>query len=214
MIDHTLLAVEGSEAAVEQLCREAEAEGFASVCIHPYWLELMQPRFPRVKFCTVIGFPLGMQSRDVKFYEAQKAVEAGALELDIVINHALVMGQKWQELSDELKTYRRLFPEIGLKLIIESCRLKEDEIIKLCEISRLAGFDWIKTSTGFAASGATTKDVAVMKAHAGQRMAVKASGGIRNLKSAQEMIAAGAGRIGTSAGMTILAEFEALSRGE
>lgn len=209
MIDHTLLNVEGSEAAIEQLCRDAERENFASVCIHPYWLERMAPRFPRVRFCTVIGFPLGMHTAEVKMHEAQRAVQAGAVELDIVLNHALVLAKDWAIIADELKSFRHIFPEIGLKLIIETCRLQEDEISKVTELAAAAGFDWIKTSTGFAAGGASAKDVALMKARAGAKMQVKASGGIRNLKAAEEMITAGARRIGTSAGLTILAEFDA-----
>jgi deoxyribose-phosphate aldolase len=212
MIDHTLLNVEASRAEIEQLCRDAEAENFASVCIHPYWLEEMVPRFPRVKFCTVIAFPLGMQTSEVKMHEAQKAVQAGAVELDIVINHALVAAKNWSAIREELQSFRHIFPEIGLKLIIETCRLNEQEIIQLSELTAQAGFDWIKTSTGFAASGANVKDVALMKAHSGTQMQVKASGGIRNLASTEAMLEAGARRIGTSAGLTILKEFDARAK--
>ncbi|RYZ58861.1 MAG: deoxyribose-phosphate aldolase [Proteobacteria bacterium] len=207
MIDHTLLHVEAGEKEIEQLCRDAQRENFASVCIHPYWLEVMAPRFPHVRFCTVIGFPLGMQT--VKLHEAQHAVQAGAVELDIVVNHAFIVAKNWKAISEELESFRHIFPEIGLKFIIETCRLQDEETVKLTELASHAGFDWIKTSTGFAASGARVEDVALMKAHAGSRMQVKASGGIRNLKAAEEMIVAGARRIGTSAGLQILAEFDA-----
>ncbi len=206
MIDHTALAVETSRADILRLCEDVRREGFASACLHPFWLKEMAPLFPDIRLCTVIGFPLGLTT--TKLYEAQKAAEQGAVELDIVINHAWVMEEDWQSIREELNSFRHIFPELGLKLIIETCRLTDAQIITLTRLTRDAGFDWIKTSTGFAAAGATVESVRLMKQHAGEKMEVKASGGIKSLATALAMIEAGATRIGTSSGLLILNEWE------
>ena len=206
MIDHTALAVETPRLDILRLCEEVRSEGFASACIHPYWLKEMAPRFSDIRLCTVIGFPLGMQT--IKLYEAQKAAEDGAVELDIVLNHAWVMDGQWASIAEELSSFRHVFPEITLKLIIETCRLSPEQIIKLTALASEASFDWIKTSTGFAASGATVEAVRLMKKHCKDGMQVKASGGIRSLESTLAMIEAGATRIGSSSGLAILKEFE------
>ena len=206
MIDHTVLGVETPRQDIVRLCGEVQREGFASACIHPFWVKEMAPQFPDIRLCTVIGFPLGMST--IKLYEAQKAAESGAVELDIVVNHAWVMDENWKSIAEELSSFRHVFPEVTLKLILETCRLTDEQIIKLSSLASSASFDWIKTSTGFAASGATFEVVRLMKSQCKGGMQVKASGGIRNLESTLAMIEAGASRIGTSSGLAILKEFE------
>jgi deoxyribose-phosphate aldolase len=206
-IDHTLLAPTADEEQVVEICQETKRLGFASACLHPFWIAPMASRFPDTRLCTVIAFPLGLQTTGL--YEAERAVLAGALELDIVVNPALVSRADWLLIEEDLLRYRRIFAEITLKLIIESCQRSDEEIIRLTELCSDTGFDFIKTSTGFAREGASLHAVALMKTHARAGLRIKASGGIKTLDQALAMIKAGAARVGTSSGASILAEWDA-----
>lgn len=206
-IDHTVLNPEAGRTQIVRLCEETLEHRFASACLHPHWVKEMARRFPALKLCTVINFPLGLSLDPL--HEAERAVLAGASELDIVVNPALVMEGEWEAIEEELASFRRIFAEITLKLIIESCQRTDAEIIQLTELCSGVGFDFIKTSTGFAREGASLHAVELMAKHAQGDLKVKASGGIKSLAQAEAMLKAGASRIGTSSGIEILREFEA-----
>lgn len=209
-IDHTFLKPAGEKDAVRKLCREAKKAGFASVCVNPCEVELCARllRGSEVKVCTVIGFPLGANTTEVKVFEALEALRAGATELDFVVNQRLLKYEpktcekELHVLADACKSVRK---GVILKLILECCNLTRAEIVRGCKLAKKAGFDFVKTSTGFAAGGATVEDVALMRKTVGPKMGVKAAGGIRDRETALKMIAAGATRIGTSAGLKLLA---------
>lgn len=205
-IDHTLLRPEASRAEIVKVCEETLEFGFASACLHPFWVKPMAERFPSLNICTVINFPLGLHT--VVLQEAERAVIEGARELDIVVNPVHVMESNWDAIEEDLKSYRKIFQEIKLKLIVESSNRSDDEIIKLTEICSFTGFDFIKTSTGFAKEGASVRAVSLMAKHAKDGLYVKASGGIRTLADAWSMINAGAVRIGTSNGVALYQEYE------
>jgi deoxyribose-phosphate aldolase len=209
-IDHTLLKPEATRDEILKLCEEGARYGFASVCINPIWVReaACALRGSGVKVCTVIGFPLGANAPDTKAYEARRALFDGASELDMVINigalksgdHALVL----RDIAGVVEVAR----EAGslVKVIIETALLTEEEKIKACELAKDAGADFVKTSTGFSKGGATAADIALMRRTVGGQMGVKASGGVKDLKQAQEMIRAGATRIGASVGVKIVQE--------
>ena len=205
-IDHTFLKPAGEKDAVRTLCREAKAAGFASVCVNPAEVALAAKllKGSGVKVCTVIGFPLGANTTEVKLFEALEALRAGATELDFVVNQRLLKyepkacGKELRVLADACKSDRK---GIVLKLILECCNLTKAEIVRGCKLAKKAGFDFVKTSTGFAAGGATVEDVKLMRKTVGPKMGVKAAGGIRDRETALTMIKAGATRIGTSAAL-------------
>ena len=209
-IDHTFLKPAGEKDAVRKLCREAKKAGFASVCVNPCEVALCAKllRGSGVKVCTVIGFPLGANTTEVKLFEALEALRAGAIELDFVINQRLLKFEpkacekELRVLADACKSDRK---GVVLKLILECCNLTKAEIVRGCKLAKKAGFDFVKTSTGFAAGGATVEDVKLMRKVVGPKMGVKAAGGIRDCETARKMIKAGATRIGTSAGLKVLA---------
>jgi len=221
-IDHTFLKAEGEPDAVRRLCREAKRFGFASVCVNPSDVKLAARllKGSGVAVCSVVGFPLGRSVASVKFCEAAGALCDGATELDFVINIGLLKaaarGGKaaLEELRRELDLCVSVkgaeFTEmIGisapvLKLIIECCYLTDDEKVFACRMAKEAGFDFVKTSTGFGAGGATVHDVKLMRRAVGKKMGVKAAGGIRTREDALAMIAAGATRLGCSAGVAIV----------
>ena len=208
-IDHTFLKPAGEKDAVRKLCREAKAAKFASVCVNPcevaLAVKLLKGR--AVNVCTVIGFPLGANTTEVKLFEALEALRAGATELDFVVNQRLlkygpkVCEKELRILADACKSNRK---GVVLKLILECCNLTKAEIVRGCKLAKKAGFDFVKTSTGFAAGGATVEDVRLMRKTVGPKMGVKAAGGIRDRETALKMIKAGATRIGTSAGLKLL----------
>ena len=208
-IDHTFLKPAGEKDAVRKLCREAKTAGFASVCVNP--CEVAQCakllKGSGVKVCTVIGFPLGANTTEVKLFEALEALRAGATELDFVINQRLLKYEpkacekELRVLADASKSDRK---GVVLKLILECCNLTKAEIVRGCRLAKKAGFDFVKTSTGFAAGGATVEDVKLMRKTVGPKMGVKAAGGIRDRETALAMIKAGASRIGTSAGLRLV----------
>lgn len=207
LIDHTLLKPEATEARVVQLCREAVEYGFASVCINPYYVPLATDltRGSRVAVCTVAGFPLGASMPETKAFEAQRAILDGATEIDMVLNVGALKSARYDWVRHDVEAVAEPCREGGalLKVILETALLTDEEKIIACEICRDAGAHFVKTSTGFGPGGATTDDVALMRRVVGAGMGVKASGGIGDRARAAELIAAGATRIGASAGVRI-----------
>jgi deoxyribose-phosphate aldolase len=209
-IDHTLLKPEARLDQIQQLCDEAREYGFAAVCVNPVWINEVARRLrgSSVRPCSVVGFPLGATVSDVKAYEARRAIFDGALEIDMVINiGALKSG------LDELveRDIRQVVEachqsEAICKVIIETALLDEAEKVKACVLAKEAQADFVKTSTGFSKSGATIEDVALMRRVVGPQIGVKAAGGIRSFQDAQQMIQAGATRIGASVGVKIVQE--------
>lgn len=212
MIDHTLLKPDATLPAVQKLCAEARDYGFASVCVNPAFVKAATQELhgSPVKVCTVIGFPLGANTTETKMYEAISAIDAGAREIDMVLNIGALVGGNYQAVEDEIFALsyvahkREDKPQAILKVIIETALLNEEQKIAACNAVTRAGADFIKTSTGFAASGATVADIELMKKHVGANVRIKASGGIRDLAFAQALIQAGANRLGASAGVAIV----------
>ena len=207
-IDHTYLKPAGARNEIEKLCREARKYAFVSVCVNPAEVAFCarQLRTCDVKVCTVIDFPLGASTLRARCFEALDAIQAGADELDLVINQRLLKHSPATceaELLQWVRTCRTLRSDVVLKLILECCNLTKREIVLGCEIAKRVGFDFVKTSTGLGAGGATIADVKLMRRTVGDEMGVKAAGGIRDRETAQAMIAAGANRIGTSSGVKI-----------
>lgn len=206
-IDHTILKAEASEEDIKKLCKEAKEHGFASVCVNPYYVSLAAKELidSDVKVCTVVGFPLGATTREVKAFETNQAIERGAQEIDMVINIGALKSKKYDEVKADIEAIVNAANRRALvKVIIESCLLTEEEKIQICTIAKNAGADFVKTSTGFSTAGATVSDVSLMRETVGKEMGVKASGGIRDYKSAKAMIEAGANRLGMSAGIAVV----------
>ena len=197
--DHTLLRVDATAAEIRALCDQGMRYGCASVCIPPCHVAGAKKYVgDRLRICTVIGFPNGYNTPAVKCFEAETAVKEGAEEIDMVINLGWVKDQKWDALLEEIKAVKAACQGKLLKVIIETCLLTEEEKIKMCEIVSQSGADFIKTSTGFGGGGATREDVALMKAHVAPHVQIKAAGGIASLPDAEDFIALGASRLGTS----------------
>ncbi len=208
-IDSTLLKPEATEAEIAKLCKDAREHGFASVCVNPYWVETVSKALAEsdVATCSVIGFPLGSTGWEVKVVEAAYALQRGARELDMVMNiGALKSGQLELVERDIAAVVSVADGRALVKVILECCLLSEAEKVEAARIAVAAGADFVKTSTGFAAGGATLEDVRLLKETVAARARVKASGGIRDLWTALGMIEAGADRIGTSAGVAIVTE--------
>jgi deoxyribose-phosphate aldolase len=210
MIDHTLLKPDATRREIEALCREAAEYRFASVCINPTWVALCARLLQStgVKVCSVVGFPLGATTSDAKHYETRRAIFDGAREIDMVINiGALKSGElRVVERDIEAVTAPCREAEALSKVIIEAALLTDDEKITACTLAKAAGADYVKTSTGFGPGGATAADVALMRRAVGEEMGVKAAGGVRDLESLKAMVAAGATRVGASAGVRIVQE--------
>ncbi|WP_424405229.1 deoxyribose-phosphate aldolase [Pasteurella sp. PK-2025] len=204
-IDHTALTAEKNEKDILQLCDEAVENQFWSVCINSGYIPLAKERLKgtNVKICTVVGFPLGANLTVVKAFEAKEAIQAGADEIDMVINVGWIKSGKWNAVKADIADVLVACGEKPLKVILETCLLTKDEIVKACEICRELHVAFVKTSTGFSKGGATVDDVALMKQTVGE-IGVKASGGIRDTETAVAMINAGATRIGASAGIAII----------
>ncbi|PEL12896.1 deoxyribose-phosphate aldolase [Bacillus sp. AFS017336] len=212
LVDHTLLRADAKKEEITTLAKEAKEFSFASICINPTWVsyasELLKDS--SVKVCTVIGFPLGANTPEVKAFETKNAIENGAGEVDMVINISAL-----KEKNDELveRDVRAVVEAANgkalVKVIIETCLLTDEEKVRACELSVKAGADFVKTSTGFSTGGATVEDVALMRKTVGANVGVKASGGVRNLKDVENVVAAGANRIGTSSGVKIVQGEEA-----
>jgi deoxyribose-phosphate aldolase len=209
-IDHTLLKPVATAEQIRQLCAEARQHGFASVCVHPSWVALCAELLENspVKVCTVLGFPLGETLPEVKLFEAQRCMALGATELDMVINLGALKSGQLDLVKDDIAGVVEIAHPHGalVKVIIETGYLTEDEKITACQLAKASGADYVKTSTGFGPGGATVEDIALMRSVVGSQMGVKASGGIKTASEAKAMIAAGATRIGSSAGVKIVGE--------
>lgn len=207
-IDHTLLRPDATESEILQLCNEAKQFEFASVCVNPCWVEFCfnQLKETNVKVCTVIGFPLGANHTNTKIQEAETAISDGAEEIDMVINIGQLKSKNYNYVFNEIEKISHIAKGslTTTKVILETCLLTDEEKIIASLISREAGADFVKTSTGFYKSGATVYDVALMNYSIEEKIKVKASGGVRSREDALKMIAAGASRIGTSSGAKIL----------
>jgi deoxyribose-phosphate aldolase len=210
MIDHTLLKPDATQDQVAQLCYEAKKHSFASVCVNPSYVKLCADllKDTDVLVCTVIGFPLGATSTESKAFEAQKALRDGATEVDMVINVGGLKSRDYELVERDIAAVARAVHAGGaiLKVIIEAALLTDEEKVAACQLAKVAGADFVKTSTGFGPGGATAEDVALMRRVVGIGMGVKASGGIRSYADAKKMIAAGASRIGASASVKIAQE--------
>ncbi|OOF61137.1 deoxyribose-phosphate aldolase [Rodentibacter pneumotropicus] len=204
-IDHTALTAEKNEQDILTLCDEAIKYGFYSVCINSGYIPLAKEKLAGsdVKICTVVGFPLGANLTSMKAFETQEAIKAGANEIDMVINVGWIKSNKWQAVKDDIQAVLNACNGVPLKVILETCLLTKDEIIKACEICKEIGVAFVKTSTGFSKGGALVEDVALMKKIVGN-IGVKASGGVRDTETALAMIKAGATRIGASASISII----------
>ncbi len=215
LIDHTLLKPDATTDQVVNLCLEAKKYGFASVCINPCFVKTAADILTgtNVKVCTVVGFPLGATTKEVKAFEAKQAVENGASEIDMVINVSFLKSGKYSDVLEDIKAVREAVKGVVLKVIIETCYLTESEKIKACELSKEAGADYVKTSTGFGKGGATAEDILLMRKVVGRDMGVKASGGIRDFEKALEMVKAGATRIGASASVKIVKKEKSEGKG-
>ena len=206
-IDHTLLKPESTEEEIATLCAEAKEYKFKTVCINPYWVKTAQAILERsdVGITTVIGFPLGASTTKIKVAETKDAIASGATEIDMVIN----IGELKSNNNDAVKSDIASVVEAAnskaiVKVIIETGLLTNDEKVRACELSKLAGANFVKTSTGFGPGGATEEDVKLMRKTVGETIGVKASGGVRNLATAKALIKAGATRLGASAGIAIV----------
>ena len=210
MIDHTLLKPDASRADIEKLCREAAEFHFATVCVNPAWVALAATllRGSGVGVCSVVGFPLGATTADVKHYETRRAIFDGATEIDMVINIGALKSSDLRTVERDIAAVTMPCREAGVisKVIIEAALLTDDEKVSACALSKAAGADFVKTSTGFASGGATAADVALMRRVVGADMGVKAAGGVRDLEGLKAMVAAGATRVGASAGVKIVQE--------
>ncbi|WP_108830802.1 deoxyribose-phosphate aldolase [Aedoeadaptatus coli] len=207
-IDHTILNPDATKDEVIKVIDEAKAYDFASVCLEPCWVSLAAERLADsdVKVCTVIGFPLGANTKTVKAFEAKEAVENGADEVDMVLNIGALKSGEYDLVLEDMKAVREAAKDAVVKVILETCLLTDEEKKKACALAKEAGMDFVKTSTGFSAAGATTEDVKLMREAVGDSMGVKASGGIRDRETAEAMIAAGASRIGASKSIAIVGE--------
>lgn len=210
MIDHTLLAPNASSEDIRRLCREAAENDFASVCIQPCYVPLAAEclKGSRAKVCTVIGFPLGVNCTEIKAAEAAKAVADGADEVDMVLNRSLVADGRWAEVQKDIEAVVAAAKGRLVKVILEATELQPDVLAEAAKTAVAAGADFVKTSTGFVGGGARVEDIRIMKEAVGDRAQIKASGGIHSYDEAMAMIAAGATRIGASAGLAIIAGAE------
>ncbi len=214
MIDHTLLKPDATRDEIEKLCREAAEFKFATVCVNPTWVSLAASRLrgSGVGICAVVGFPLGATTADVKNFETRRAIFDGATEIDMVINVGALKSSDLRTVERDIEAVTDPCRQSGVisKVIIEAALLNDEEKITACTLSKAAGADFVKTSTGFGPGGATAADVALMRRVVGAEMGVKAAGGVRDLEGLKAMVAAGASRVGASAGVKIVQE----SRGQ
>jgi deoxyribose-phosphate aldolase len=210
MIDHTLLKPDATRQDIEKLCREAAEFHFATVCVNPVWVAIAAAllRGSGVGVCSVVGFPLGAATADVKHFETRRAIFDGASEIDMVINIGALKSGDLRTVERDIDAVVDPCRQCGVtsKVIIEAALLTDDEKVTACTLSKAAGADFVKTSTGFASGGATVADVALMRRVVGADMGVKAAGGVRDLEGLKAMVAAGATRVGASAGVKIVQE--------
>lgn len=205
-IDHTNLKVISTLKDIEKLCDEATKYHFASVCVSPYYVKLAKNllKDSTVSVCTVIGFPNGYNTKETKVFEAINAIENGADEIDMVINIEALKNKDFDYIKEEIEEIRDAIDGHILKVIIETCYLDEEEIIKMTEICNETFVNFIKTSTGFGSRGASLRDLEIINEHKNEILEIKASGGIKTLEDAEAMINMGATRLGTSSGVEIM----------
>jgi len=211
MIDHTLIKPTASKDEVIKLCREAEKHGFGCVVVNPTYVSLARHMLEAtdVKVCSTVGFPIGAGLPEVKAYEAKKVVELGAEEIDMVMNTSALKSKDYEAVKKDIQAVvkvKRENPNLIVKVIIETGLLTDEEKVTACKLAKEAGADFVKTSTGLIGGEATVKDIKLMRKAVGEKMGVKAAGGVRTLKQAFAMIGAGANRIGTSTGVAIISE--------
>ncbi|MDQ3068634.1 MAG: deoxyribose-phosphate aldolase [Acidobacteriota bacterium] len=208
LIDHTLLKPDATRKEIEQLCREAAEHRFATVCVNPTWVATCAKLLAgtSVGVCTVVGFPLGATASDVKHFETRRVIFDGAREVDMVINVGALKSGDLRTVERDIEAVTQPCRDAGVisKVIIEAALLTDEEKITACSLSKAAGADFVKTSTGFASGGATAADVALMRRVVGDDMGVKAAGGVRDLDGLRAMVEAGASRVGASAGVKIV----------
>lgn len=207
-IDHTILKATATEDDIKQLCKEAVEYNFFSVCVNSGYVALAKKNLKgsTVKVCTVVGFPLGAMSTEAKVFEAKKALEDGAEEVDMVINIGELKSKNFKKVEDEIAAIKQAIGDKVLKVIIETCYLTPEEIVEASELAVKAHADFVKTSTGFGNDGASLVDIELMKKSVNGKAKIKASGGIKNLDTALTYIEAGVERIGTSSGVSIVKE--------
>ena len=207
-IDHTVLSQDADEKKIDKLIAEAKEHDFASVCVNSCWTKKCAEALKDsdVNVCVVVGFPLGAMDTKSKAFETKTAIENGADEIDMVINVGWLKSGRYSDVENDIREVKKACGDKHLKVIIEWGLLTDEEKVKACELSERAGADFVKTSTGFSKSGATVEDVALMRKTVGDRLGVKAAGGIRDGKTAVAMIKAGASRLGCSAGIKIIEE--------
>ena len=205
-IDHTVLKPEAGKDVVVRFCQEAREHGFASVCVNSGYVPLVKKSLEGsdVKVCSVVGFPLGAMSKRAKAFEAKCAVEDGADEIDMVIHIGALKDGDFQAVEEDIRAVVEASAPALVKVIVETCLLTKEEIKKACQLSEQAGAAFVKTSTGFSTGGATLEDIQLMKASVSSKMQIKASGGIRTKAFAEELLEAGADRIGAGNGMILL----------
>ena len=205
-IDHTLLKPTATKEDIIKLCEEAKEYKFFSVCVNSCYVKLAKKQLKKsdVKVCSVVGFPLGAMSTRAKVFETKRAIKDGADEIDMVINVGWLKSQDYKKVARDIKSVKKVMPKNTLKVILETCYLTDEEITKASELAFKAKADFIKTSTGFGTGGATIEAVKLMKIVAGDQIKIKASGGIRDAKTAQEFVDLGVERLGVSAGIAIV----------
>lgn len=205
-IDHTLLKADATQDKIETLCKEAKEYDFASVCVNTYWVPFCAKQLEGsdVKVCNVVGFPLGAMSSNAKAFETKDAIEHGASEIDMVLNIGEMKAGHYDVVRDDVKAVVEAAKGHCVKVILETCLLTKEEIVKACELCIEAGATFVKTSTGFSTRGATVEDVKLMKETVKDKCLVKAAGGVRCRADLDNMIEAGADRIGTSAGVALM----------
>lgn len=209
-IDHTLLKADARKEDVIKICKEAREYKFKSVCVNSCFAKLVKEELEGsgVDLTVVVGFPLGAMSTETKVFETKDAINNGADEIDMVINISALKDKNYEYLEEEIRRLKEVCGQKVLKVIIETCLLSDDEKVKICQIAKEAGADFVKTSTGFSTTGAKIEDVRLMRETVGESLGVKASGGIRTLEDIEGFIAAGASRIGASASVQIMEELK------
>lgn len=207
-IDHTMLKADATEEVIARYCREAREQGFASVCVNSVNIPFVVQELAgsSVLACSVVGFPLGAMSTKAKAFEAQEAVASGAQEIDMVINIGAAKQGLWDRVQEDIQAVVTAAKPALVKVIIETCLLTDQEKVRACQAAEAAGAHFVKTSTGFSTGGASLEDVKLMRATVGDRLGVKASGGIRSPEFAQALLEAGATRLGAGDGMKLLAK--------
>lgn len=205
-IDHTILKADAPDSLVRQYCEEAIKEGFASVCVNSYYVPIVADllRGSGIACCSVVGFPLGAMSTAAKAFEAHQAVQDGADEIDMVINISAIKSGRWDLVEEDIRAVTAAAAPAPVKVILETCLLTDEEKRKACSAAEGGGAAFVKTSTGLSTGGATVEDVRLMKEAVGDRLKIKASGGIRTKAFAVELLEAGADRIGAGNGILLL----------